>query len=311
EQVVQVGEYDHISMPLQAKLKHGDRIDIERAIRVKVTADGQTKALHTVQRTVAAAINEFKISLDSDDKITPSLHETINDHAAIEIVRVDKERRNDVVPIAFEVKTQQDENLLKGKKQTLQEGKVGSKVITKESIYENGVLVVENIISETISAQSIQKVVAIGTKKPVVVLAVKPVVQKVATESDLNATKQTVVKDGVPLSYKRILSNVTLTAYSAHAESTGKSQGDAGFGITRTGTKVTEGRTIAVDPGTIPLGWWVYIEGIGYRRAEDTGSAVKGSKIDVYYDSESYAQQFGLKRGYTVYVIGPTKPSAE
>jgi 3D (Asp-Asp-Asp) domain-containing protein len=53
----------------------------------------------------------------------------------------------------------------------------------------------------------------------------------------------------------------------------------------------------------------VYIEGVGFRRAEDTGSAVKGQKIDVYYDSHDYANRFGLKRGYTVYVIGPKKPT--
>ncbi|MNP19135.1 Cell wall-binding protein YocH precursor [compost metagenome] len=56
------------------------------------------------------------------------------------------------------------------------------------------------------------------------------------------------------------------------------------------------------------MGWWVYIEGIGFRRAEDTGSAIKGNKIDVYFDSTSYANKFGTKRGYTVYVIGPKKP---
>jgi 3D (Asp-Asp-Asp) domain-containing protein len=74
---------------------------------------------------------------------------------------------------------------------------------------------------------------------------------------------------------------------------------------------VKEGRTIAVDKNVIPIGWWVYIEGIGFRRAEDTGGAVKGNKIDVYYESSDYANKFGLKRGYTVYVIGPKKPSSE
>jgi len=310
EQQIQVGSYDLLSMPLDAKLKHGDQIRIERALSVNVTADGETKTLHTVQKTVAAALNEFQITLDSDDKITPSLTEALTESADIQIVRVNKELHDDVVPIAFEVKTKQDEKLLKGKQQTLQEGKPGSKVITKERIYEDGVMVKETVVSETVAAQSIQKIVAVGTMKPVVALSAKPAVTKTA-DSKLKETKQTVVKNGVPLSYKKILSNVTLTAYSAHVESTGKSPGDSGFGITRTGTKVTEGRTIAVDPGTIPLGWWVYIEGIGYRRAEDTGSAVKGNKIDVYYDSESYAQQFGLKRGYTVYVIGPKKPAAE
>lgn len=309
EQQIQVGAYDKLSMPLEAKLKHGDEIRIERAVSVKVTADGETKTLYTVNKTVEEVLQEHQITLDSDDKITPSLTEAISEHADIQIVRVNKKLHDDIVPIAFEVKTKQDDKLLKGKQQTLQEGKAGSKVITKEQVYEDGVMVKETVVAETVAAKSIEKIVAVGTKKPVVALSVKPTVK--AADSKSKETKQTVVKNGVPLSYKKILSNVTLTAYSAHVESTGKSPGDSGFGITRTGTKVSEGRTIAVDPGTIPLGWWVYIEGIGYRRAEDTGSAVKGNKIDVYYDSEAYAQQFGLKRGYTVYVIGPKKPASE
>ncbi|MNN20840.1 Cell wall-binding protein YocH precursor [compost metagenome] len=56
------------------------------------------------------------------------------------------------------------------------------------------------------------------------------------------------------------------------------------------------------------MGWWVYIEGVGFRRAEDTGSAIKGNKIDVYYDSLKDANNFGRKKGRTVYVIGPVKP---
>jgi 3D (Asp-Asp-Asp) domain-containing protein len=113
----------------------------------------------------------------------------------------------------------------------------------------------------------------------------------------------------VTFDYKQILKNVKLTAYSAGVESTGKGEDHPAYGKTYTGTTVTEGRTIAVDPKVIPLGWWVYIEGLGLRRAEDIGSAVKGQKIDVYFESHAYANKFGTKQGYTVYVIGPKKPA--
>ena len=45
-----------------------------------------------------------------------------------------------------------------------------------------------------------------------------------------------------------------------------------------------DGRTIAVDPSIIPLGTRVYIEGIGERVAEDTGSEIKGNDIDLFRD---------------------------
>jgi 3D (Asp-Asp-Asp) domain-containing protein len=70
-----------------------------------------------------------------------------------------------------------------------------------------------------------------------------------------------------------------------------------GDGITYTGTKATVGRTVAVDPAVIPLGSWLYIEGFGWRRAEDTGSAVRGNIIDIYVGEGEKARQAALRAG--------------
>ncbi len=84
--------------------------------------------------------------------------------------------------------------------------------------------------------------------------------------------------------------DVTATAYTAHCEGC--------IGITKTGVNLLENpeaRVIAVDPSVIPLGSKVYIEGYGYARAEDTGGAIKGNRIDIYMEHEDDALQYGVR----------------
>ncbi|UOF90512.1 LysM peptidoglycan-binding domain-containing protein [Fodinisporobacter ferrooxydans] len=95
----------------------------------------------------------------------------------------------------------------------------------------------------------------------------------------------------------------TLTAYTSGYESTGKNPGDPGYGITSTGTHATQGRTIAVDPHIIPYGSKVYIPGVGIRIAEDTGGAIRGGRIDVYFNDVNTALRFGVKRNIPVYIL--------
>jgi uncharacterized protein YabE (DUF348 family) len=299
EQGISVGEYDRISAELGSKVKPGDRIAIDHAKPIQLTADGETKTVYTVADNVASALKELHISVGELDKITPGLETELPDNGAIQIVRVEKQTEEVSETIAFEVETKKDPLLLKGKEQVVQEGQEGVLLKTKEKLFEDGKLVFENIVDEKVQSESINKVVAVGTKNPVVTL------------SAASSSVQDITKSGVKFGAKQVINNVTLTAYSAGPASTGKSAAHPQYGITATGTKVTEGRTIAVDPKVIPMGWWVYIDGLGFRRAEDTGSAVKGNKVDVYFDSNDYANRFGTKRGYTIYVIGPTKPSAD
>ena len=66
------------------------------------------------------------------------------------------------------------------------------------------------------------------------------------------------------------------------------------IGKTASGTIPTQGRTIAVDKTVIPLGTNVIIGGHEYT-AEDTGGAIKGNRIDVYFDSHQEAFNFGVQ----------------
>ena len=70
-----------------------------------------------------------------------------------------------------------------------------------------------------------------------------------------------------------------------------------GTGLTATGTQVTSGRTIAVDPKVIPYGTKIYIEGYGFRIAEDCGGAVDGNHIDIAVTTHSQALSMGTKTG--------------
>lgn len=69
----------------------------------------------------------------------------------------------------------------------------------------------------------------------------------------------------------------------------------AGDVITSTGT-VPKWGTIAVDPTIIPYGTKVYIPKFDkVFIAEDTGSAIKGNKIDIFMDTQDDCKAWGVK----------------
>ncbi|MED4130446.1 MULTISPECIES: 3D domain-containing protein [Shouchella] len=103
--------------------------------------------------------------------------------------------------------------------------------------------------------------------------------------------------------YHRV--HVTATGYTAGEESTGKNPGDPAYGITYSGLPVLRDAysTVAADPTVFPLGTVLFIPGYGYGVVADTGSAIKGTKIDLYYDSiEDVFNEWG-KKDLDVFVI--------
>lgn len=89
----------------------------------------------------------------------------------------------------------------------------------------------------------------------------------------------------------RSMGEFRLTAYCPCEICCGKW---AQYGLTASGTVPEEGRTIAVDKRIIELGETVWIDGVEYT-AEDTGSAIKGNRIDIFFADHEEALKFGVQ----------------
>lgn len=93
-----------------------------------------------------------------------------------------------------------------------------------------------------------------------------------------------------------------VTAYSSDINQTDDTPHETATGhLTRHGV-------IAVDPEVIPLGSMVFVPGYGWGVALDTGSKVKGKRIDVWMDSADKAKAWG-KRVEVIIFVRPDQHS--
>ncbi len=80
-----------------------------------------------------------------------------------------------------------------------------------------------------------------------------------------------------------------LSAYTASADECGKSDG-----ITASGVKVKEKRTLACPPQYV-FGTKIKIKGMGVYVCEDRGGAIKGNRFDIYMKTKKQAFSFGRR----------------
>jgi 3D (Asp-Asp-Asp) domain-containing protein len=74
-------------------------------------------------------------------------------------------------------------------------------------------------------------------------------------------------------------------------------------GITSTLIKADpEARIVAVDPKLIPYKSWVWVEGLGWYRADDCGGAIKGFRLDILTATEEEAMEYGKQDRFVIVV---------
>ncbi|MRN55862.1 hypothetical protein GJB61_23085 [Paenibacillus sp. LC-T2] len=140
----------------------------------------------------------------------------------------------------------------------------------------------------------------VTTKSPQVTK--KPSVRPTATPAPASVPVAAPAPEQIITSLK-----VTATGYTAGYESTGKTAKHPQYGITYSGVKVRRDKntvsTIAADPKILPLGSVLYIPGYGYAVVADTGSAIKGRKIDLYFSTTKQVYKEWGKKTVVVQLI--------
>lgn len=273
---IELGEYDKINVPLDTYVYDGMQIEISRAVPIRLNYNGTTSIIYTACDTVDDFLESQDIKLTPKDDIDVSLDTPIEKDLEIRIHVYDVETVTVEEVIPYGTVFEDSSSLKKGESQTRQEGHDGKKKVTYQIKYINGIETERTILNTEILEAAVNKVVLCGTKQTV----------KVDNKTNLN------VKQVIPM---------LATGYCNCYKCCGKNPGDYGYGVTASGLKTRRG-VVAVDTSVIKLGTKLYIEGYGEAIAGDTGSKIKGNRIDLFFDTHDEALAFGRKN-INVYVL--------
>ena len=74
-------------------------------------------------------------------------------------------------------------------------------------------------------------------------------------------------------------------------------------GLTKSGAMAGP-QSAAVDPGVIPLGTQIYVDGVGVRTADDTGGAIVGDHVDIWEPTFGQCAEWGAQQRSVYSVAG-------
>lgn len=333
---ISVTEQDYLFPASSTKLKDELEVTWKPAKEVKIIENGVKKEVWTTTDTVAELLEEQKIELKNEDKISPTIKTTLKHNMDIAINRafllqvVDGGKSKKVwstsTTVADFLKTQGIAL------QPLDRVEPSLNDTVKPSSVVNVVRVqkITDVVEEPVNFAVISQKDGSLTKgkEKVITEGSKGLVSnqyEIIKENGKEVKRSLISKKTVREKQDKVVAVGTKVINTAVSRGEGSSSNDSGkgrvmyvtstaytancngcSGITATGFDLRNNpnaKIIAVDPSVIPLGTKVYVEGYGYAIAADKGSAIKGNKIDVFFPNKSQAYKWG-KRKVKIRIIG-------
>jgi len=230
------------------------------------------KTIYTVlpfeKISLKTILEKYNILLSNSDIISHDISKPLSPLEEVKVTRVTKKRRNFVINISFKVIWNMKYNL-NLRKVELQKGIEKNVTKTVEEIFHDGDLYDSNVINKNITTRKYYRLVLFNSNNAV---------EKIYDLSKAKKMKMiaTAYYPGDPLAWRD-----------------GK--------ITFLGYKMQRGM-VAVDPKVIPLKTRLFIPGYGYGYASDTGSLIKGKRVDLGVNSVEEEKSWMFKN-VMVYIL--------
>lgn len=218
---------------------------------------------YTKSRTIGEIVELMGIELDENEKARTDLTVTVNADTDINVDCVEYGTDTATSPVEYETRYVDIQTIPRGSTKVYQQGKAGTKTTEYKVTYLNGVECEREVSNEYISTAPTECVIYRGVGG-------------------------SISAGGKTYTYSYYI-DCASTVYT-------------GGGTTASGLPASE-NVIAVDPRVIPLGTRVYIDGVGFRTAADTGGSIKGNFIDIYYNSGNPALAGYGRRSVRVYIF--------
>lgn len=250
-------EKDEIIPEPATPLKKGMAVTVNHARQVTLAVDSQQLALYTREQKVGGVLAEYGVAVGPQDEVEPALDAPVSPGMEIRVARIRTETEYTEVPLEFQLKKQYTTSLPEGTTRLAREGRNGVGRQTWLVTYRDGLRAGQQLLDLEVITEPVSKLLMVGSG-------------------------WSISRGGERIRYSEeremLATAYTYTGYNM------ASGAEPYYGVA------------AVDTSVIPMGTRLYVDGYGYVTALDRGSAIRGNRIDLFFESRDEAMSWGVRR---------------
>lgn len=284
---ITLNSHDLVQPAAGAAITSGMGVTYNQSFQIPVQIGTKKEQLWAHSMTVRDWLTQNKISLAKLDEVNPGKSAMITPNTKMTVIRVKKVTDTVKAPLKAKTVTKKSNRLALGVKRVVAAGHSGQVEKKYEVTYKNGKVAERQLLSQKVLKESASRIVELGTKAKTP--TPKPTPAPTPAQSAASHIE--------PMSMNTSSSGGSHVVYASSTAYTANCSGCSGYTTTGINLKANPNtKVIAVDPSVIPLGSRVYVEGYGYAVAGDTGGAIQGNRVDVFFPTKAGAYGWGSRQ---------------